>query len=155
MKVTAAITLETLSAFCSPDKRGMTRPWRRGKFSFATDGHVLVRVPALAGCYTGIKAPSDGIVSYVLSFFPKAATWERIPKAAKGADSFTFGEARFPVAYLVKIAALPGVAVTSAPVEFMRREGKLTVKALAFRFDGDGIGLLLPLTSNPEKEARP
>lgn len=147
----AAITLEEMSLFCSTTKVGMKKPWRRGKFSFASDGCMVLRTPALAGSYTGIKAPNEGRINYVLSFFPKdGAAWEPLPELPMVEDRLAIGGGCFSVERLVKIKGLPGVKVTTAPMVIARREGKMTVTALAFTFDGDGIGLLLPMIDQPE-----
>ncbi len=35
-----------LQKFCSETRKSIARPWSRGEYSYATNGHVIIRVPA-------------------------------------------------------------------------------------------------------------
>ena len=55
------IDLLVLSKFASENqtRTGISRPWSRGKFTYATDGHILVRVPMIPGVEDNDAAPAS------------------------------------------------------------------------------------------------
>lgn len=43
--------------FCSPDRENLTVPFSRGQYTYATNGHIVVRVPRRADVPENPKAP--------------------------------------------------------------------------------------------------
>ena len=120
-----------LLLFCYPERSTLNRPFTQGRYTYATDGAVLIRVPRRADVPENPHAPRK--VYRLFSQHRPAGKFRAVPTV----DEFRvkIGLASFSASELARLSSLPGVLV--AP-------GATTTNALTFRFDG-GDGLLMPL----------
>lgn len=152
------MTRENLKPFCiSPDwgRVELEEPFSRGGFSYATNGHVLIRVPRLVDVTSERGPASDDL--FVRAFSP--SEWLDVPDtgapvmvrceycrgAAGGCDECDFtgriepytpigvGDQFFQAKYLRLLRTLPGVKIGPT----------CQMKAARFQFDG-GDGLIMP-----------
>lgn len=73
-----------LQKFCASEdsfKYQMQKPWTRGDFTYATDGHVAVRVPIVAGIPEQTNAPAVDTLAWDTPVNPDQ--WISIPKLPK------------------------------------------------------------------------
>lgn len=66
------MTTELLQKFCSidPTRQAIHQPWTRDGFTYATDGRILVRVPAMADVPENEQAPNAD------RLWPMSSTWQ-------------------------------------------------------------------------------
>lgn len=163
------LTIDDLVKFASKDETrfNINRPWSDGGYSYATTGHILIRVPRMEGIPENENVPKP-----IDKMFPskEPTVWlpiigmelppskeEKCP-ICKGKGKYyretcfecngekTFrvpvpvpvGESHFDIHYLSLLAALPNCRI--AP------DG---IGQALFRFDG-GDGLLMPMNVPPE-----
>ena len=69
-----------LTKFCSKDKTRsqINKPWSRGEYTYATDGHILIRVLRLADVPEDPAAPNGDNI-FVQSVKIQERTWHAIP----------------------------------------------------------------------------
>lgn len=75
------MTLEELKAFCADPgdiHYYLTAPWSRGEFTYATNGHIILRVARIAGVEEQPKAPdAAGLFAKVAA----PSNWMPVPAA--------------------------------------------------------------------------
>lgn len=135
------LTANDLLAFCNPERRGfylsdLSVPWSAGDFSYASNGHILLRVPRLAEIPENSRAPK------VDRLFPDtpASEWWPIPAenddlAEWEEESVRIGPAVFGSAPLRLLWSLPNCEIGPT--------GQYSPAWI--RFDG-GDGILMPRT---------
>ena len=77
------VTLDDLKRFCiSPDdpRLGLLRPWTRDGYTWASNGHIIVRVPVIADIPDNTQAP-DGLALFNKQ--PPATEWIPVPTVEK------------------------------------------------------------------------
>lgn len=69
-----------LIKFCSKDKTRFQigKPWSRGEYTYATDGHIIIRISRLADVSENPDAP-DGDNLFIQSAKVRERTWHTIP----------------------------------------------------------------------------
>jgi len=72
---------EDLMKFCSPDRSNITEPFSIGKFTYATNGHILIRVPLIPEILFNPKSPNPE--TSVFSKTPNPVEWFDIPAVKK------------------------------------------------------------------------
>lgn len=157
-----------LQKFVSKDMQRSTieKPWTRGGFTYATNGHIIVRVPARADVPEVMTAPDAtklkwGVVgeSVPIPDLPEPTMEEcgdcfaieedmkdceeckgtgKVPKY----HDVEVGGASFSAEYLALIKALPGYRFYPVKNDFSKV--RYSANPSPFTFDG-GEGLLMPL----------
>lgn len=132
------------------DKHPFSRPWSRGDFSFATNGHAMVRVRKIVGIPERDDAPDCDKVLRKLDLTGCVRPMPALPplrfsveEAEPGSvatifvlwrETASFQGAFFDLRYLHLVASLPGLLCG-------RPAGRKD--AMPFAFEG-GIGALMP-----------
>ncbi len=171
------MTKEELQAFCSKEDIGVriitSKPFSKGDFTYATNGHLAVWLPRFEDAEEVDKSPDmertvmpyhdelAGQMRPLRAPIPPPADLEECPACdgtgrehsdcpecvcqCPGCDGtgkedentlVKIGERYFRTAYMRQIEKLQGLVISE--------NGK---NALAFRFDGGGKGLLMPVRS--------
>lgn len=145
-----------LSHFCytEDDRPHLKRPWSRGDFTYATNGHVLVRVPRRADTPDNDAAPDvEGRILSKLSFddlrpvaIPRLPPLRfiqieadgllSVPYSALNSECVRFAGALFNLRYVHLLCWLPGLIVGPAADVF---------SPTPFGFAGGGLGCLMPM----------
>ena len=75
------VTASDLQPFCDSISSNLSRPWTRGGYTYATNGHVMVRVPALADVDDNPDAPDAAAIfeKYFKADDPTILDWSRVP----------------------------------------------------------------------------
>jgi len=159
------MTRDDLLPFCADstdDRECFRQPWSRGDYTYATNGHVLIRVPRLADVEDGtgplpspiqsvdaLVQPADGAqwlpVPTVEMLAPVPCGWcggigksfsECFCGGTGESNSIvrvTVGEVDYQARYLALLCRLPHCEIAPNGL-----------KTAAIRFDG-GVGALMPL----------
>jgi hypothetical protein len=128
-----------LTPFCaSPEANRcqIERPWSRGKWTYATDGKIVVRIPRDSEVPENKLAPSA--MPLFTAHFKGASGFQPIVEApTPGIETCKLCHRSFSTKYLLLIAALPEPEIA---VEF-----GTPLDPLPFRFArGFGQGLVMP-----------
>lgn len=148
-------TREDLLPFCAtkdrePNRDYLWQPWTRGGFTYATDGHVLVRVDAITGVNDEPQAPD---AEHLLVGFPEASftgRWGRQTLPASDScpacgqppetkSSVSINELIVDLKFIRRIWRLPALEVAEPPADWRRTP-------VYFRFDG-GIGAFMGMSN--------
>lgn len=128
-----------LTPFCSPDRPELNRPFSDGPFSYATNGHVLLRVPRLAGVPDRLsltaRPPNP---DHLFANWSLYNNWKPLPSLAVADDAVRVGRSHVQPKYLKLIADFPGVEISECPPDDDDHW-----PPVAFRFPG-GEGLIMP-----------
>ena len=158
-----------LQRFCAPDysvKQNMKAPFSIGEHTYATNSHLIVRVPRVAGIDEVPNAP-DVVRLFSAEFTDQTfrpALYVDLPAktlarascdvcygrgtkhdcpnclcACEGCGldvSMSIGMGLYDARYIRLLMELPGLLIQAEPDR---------VKPLSFRFDGHGAGMLMPL----------
>jgi hypothetical protein len=132
-----------LSPFCADP---YPRPFTQGDYTYATNLHVLVRVPKIEGVLVNLEAP----VWELAKALAVADTRPYTLMLKSGSESYIspngrewkIGVAWFQEIYLDKLVNLPNLEISPA--------GQL--EPMPFRFTG-GVGLLMPIKPPIKKAA--
>jgi hypothetical protein len=83
MKSATVITTDVLEKFCStdPNRASISVPWTSDGYTWATDGRVLIRVPAITGVSDNPKAPQNPSKLWSLNGVPELLAWLPLPAA--------------------------------------------------------------------------
>lgn len=166
IKLTRRITAEDLQPFCGDEwhwREWAKKPWTRDGFTYATEGRIIVRVPALPGIAENPEAPDAEARCFIpryddnASFVPlpklPARQWNVCEKCGGNGDepggcgwcddqggrwtyhALTISHRVFGDEYLHLMEKLPEIEI--APTHGGEAQ------PLPFRFAGDGIGLLM------------
>lgn len=75
------INMELLVRFCcaDKDKDNICLPWSTAAFTYATDGHIMVRVPRMADVEANATAPDVEHNLYSSMFNREPVTWVDVP----------------------------------------------------------------------------
>jgi len=145
-----------LSHFChtEDDRPYLKQPWSRGEFTYATNGHVAVRVPRRADVPENDEAPDvEGRILSKLRFDDlRPITIPRLPPlrfmliegdgildvpySALNSECARFAGALFNLRYVHLLCWLPGLTMGPAADEF---------SPSPFGFAGGGVGCLMPM----------
>lgn len=71
-----------LQKFCSEDetREPLMKPWRDGDFTYASDGRVIIKVPAEPGDVVQPKTPTPEKVAIIFSWFNgPGLEWQKLP----------------------------------------------------------------------------
>ena len=129
-----------LNKFCASETSrypNMRRPFTRGDFTYATNGDVVVRIPAVPSVGLNENAPA----AEKLQWWDLVITndqWLSIQDLESNllGEEVTIGSKSISSLYLQLLQELPGILV--APDATPKKN------AIPFKFDG-GCGLLMPL----------
>ncbi len=134
------MTVAELVQFCHPERKSCARPWSSGPFTYATNGHILIRVPRLADAPEGNQPLESrpGWTTCLAWFDVEPRCWVGIPEETRPNaddldDSVDVGDLKFSRRYLRWLRALPSCQIGLNDAGDPAR----------FRFDG-GEGLLMP-----------
>jgi hypothetical protein len=134
-----------LSPFCADP---YPHPFTQGDYTYATNLHVLVRVPKRDGYEIDLEAPmwelGRALARADVATFRPITVNERMHFIDKDKTLHTcrLGVAWFNVKYVDKIGALPNIEIANT--------GQL--EPMPFRFTG-GVGLLMPMKPPIKKAA--
>ena len=150
-----------LSYFVHADDERLSRPWSRGDFTFASNGHVMIRMPPQAGVKSNAAAPDPSAILDSLDFSGCDRSMPRLPPLRfvwvpdeptdvtdettdnSGAlelwrETATIRGAIFDLRYLHLLTYLPDLRLG---------RGRDPLKPLPFTFSGGGLGGLMPCRS--------
>jgi hypothetical protein len=130
-----------LSPFCADP---YPHPFTQGDYTYATNLHVLVRVPKIEGVPLDVEAPVWSLAKALvcadtLTYRPLETNEGYVSSEGR---EWRVGVAWFKEIYLDKLAKLPNLVISSA--------GQL--EPMPFRFTG-GVGLLMPMKPPIKKAA--
>jgi len=79
------MTLDELQTFCStdPGRANLAVPWTRGDYTWATNGKILVRVPAIDGVENCPAAPDAALI---FEKNGRDCEWQSVPTVAMPLD---------------------------------------------------------------------
>ena len=135
-----------LAIYCSTDRAFIKKPFSFGAYTFATNGHILVRVKRRKNVPKRDDAPNDSVRNLIAKYAVKEHRplgKFKLPHPRRLAATPTgINGVSFSSHYVRMLLALPGIKVATTCKE---------TEAMHFVFDG-GDGLLMPMRADPEIE---
>ena len=143
-----------LQQFCSTDgtRWYLTKPFSMGEFSFATNGHILVRQPRRADVPDiDAKAPKFdpsrvldgmGLARFYAPRFHLPAAPDGHVSCPERRMSVSIAGVCFALNYVRQMLALPGIEIANTASGVIADR-----KPMLFQFDRGGVGALMALHS--------
>ena len=141
------ISAALFRSFCHKDHHALSKPWSIGEHSYASDGHILLRIPRSRFYKENPMAPDARVLPWdnhltptIIPAWPDdEENWRKINACKEGecfGAAFSDDGVLLQVRLVLSIQRLPGIVIEDRPTGF--------VGPIYFTFDG-GDGFIMPM----------